>query len=174
MQPVARRAQSPTQEVTCPQTPDRFRASLPVRESALVSTISTHLILENSGESVWTHCKSTRRIRMVRTRLPSSHCATSQLTLLQDLWDNKPASFNNIRPSDFAYELTFMTWAGFLMDPIYGGNQNMVGWTYTGFNGVNFGNFYREGKDQKALMVATTPTRLKPASLAQYQQQASG
>ena len=100
--------------------------------------------------------------------------ATSQLTLLQDLWDNKPASFNNIRPSDFAYELTFMTWAGFLMDPIYGGNQNMVGWTYTGFNGVNFGNFYGEGKDQKALMVATTPTRLKPASLAQYQQQASG
>ena len=100
--------------------------------------------------------------------------ATSQLTLLQDLWGDKPASFNNIRPSDFAYELTFMTWAGFLMDPIYGGNQNMVGWTYTGFNGVNFGNFYGEGKDQKALMVATTPTRLKPASLAQYQQQASG
>jgi hypothetical protein len=50
----------------------------------------------------------------------------------------------------------------------------MVGWTYTGFNGVNFGNFYGEGLDQKALMVATTPTRLKPASLAQYQQQASG
>jgi len=68
--------------------------------------------------------------------------ATSQLTLLQDLWGDKPTSFNNIRPSDFAYELTFMTWAGFLMDPIYGGNQNMVGWTYTGFNGVNFGNFY--------------------------------
>ena len=104
--------------------------------------------------------------------------AASQLQLLQDLWGNKPAtynnSFNNILPSDFAYELTFMTWAGFLMDPIYGGNQNMVGWTYTGFNGVNFGNFYGEGKDQKALMVATTPTRLKPASLAQYQQQASG
>ena len=102
----------------------------------------------------------------------------SQLQLLQDLWANKPATynnnFNNILPSDFAYELTFMTWAGFLMDPIYGGNQNMVGWTYTGFNGVNFGNFYGEGKDQKALMVATTPTRLKPASLAQYQQQASG
>ena len=104
--------------------------------------------------------------------------AASQLQLLQDLWGNKPATynnnFNNILPSDFAYELTFMTWAGFLMDPIYGGNQNMVGWTYTGFNGVNFGNFYGEGKDQKALMVATTPTRLKPASLAQYQQQASG
>src|SRR5437867_2295027 len=100
--------------------------------------------------------------------------ATSQLTLLQDLWGGKPHSFTKIRPSGFSYELTLRTWAGFLMDPIYGGNQNMVGWTYTGFNGVNFGNFYGEGKDQKALMVATTPTRLKPASLAQYQQQASG
>jgi len=100
--------------------------------------------------------------------------SANQLQLLQDLWDNKPTSFSNILPSDFAYELVFMTWAGFLMDPIYGGNQNMVGWTYTGFNGVNFGNFYGEGLDQKALMVATTPTRLKPASLAQYQQQASG
>jgi hypothetical protein len=100
--------------------------------------------------------------------------SANQLLLLQDLWANKPTSFSSILPSDFAYELTFMTWAGFLMDPIYGGNQNMVGWTYTGFNGVNFGNFYGEGQDQKALMVATTPTRLKPASLAQYQQQASG
>jgi len=100
--------------------------------------------------------------------------SANQLLLLQDLWGNKPTSFSKILPSDFAYELTFMTWAGFLMDPIYGGNQNMVGWTYTGFNGVNFGNFYGEGKDQKTLMVATTPTRLKPASLAQYQQQASG
>jgi gluconate 2-dehydrogenase gamma chain len=100
--------------------------------------------------------------------------SANQLQVLLDLWNNKPTSFSNIKPSDFAYELTFMTWAGFLMDPIYGGNQNMVGWTYTGFNGVNFGNFYGEGQDPKALMVSTTPTRLKPASLAQYQQQASG
>lgn len=100
--------------------------------------------------------------------------SANQLQLLLDLWSNKPTSFSNIKPSDFAYELTFMTWAGFLMDPIYGGNQNMVGWTYTGYNGVNFGNFYGEGLDQKSLMVATTPTRLKPASLAQYQQRASG
>jgi len=103
---------------------------------------------------------------------------SQQLQLLQDLWDNKPATynnkFNNILPSDFAYELVFMTWAGFLMDPIYGGNQNMVGWKYTGYNGVNFGNFYGEGKDQKVLMTDSTPTRLQPASLAQYQQKASG
>ena len=100
--------------------------------------------------------------------------SANQLQLLLDLWANKPTSFSNIKPSDFAYELTFMTWAGFLMDPIYGGNQNMVGWTYTGYNGVNFGNFYGEGHDQRTLMVATSPTRLKPASLAQYQQKASG
>ena len=100
--------------------------------------------------------------------------SANQLKLLQDLWDGKPPSFGNIAPSDFAYELTFMSWAGFLMDPIYGGNQNMVGWTFTGYNGVNFGNFYGEGHDQKTLMVATTPTRLRPASLAQYQHQASG
>lgn len=99
--------------------------------------------------------------------------ATNQLQVLKDLWNNVPtqANFNNIIPSDFAYELTFMTWAGFLMDPIYGGNRDMVGWTYTGFNGVNLGNFYGEGKDQRTLMLATSPTRLKPASLAQYQQQ---
>jgi gluconate 2-dehydrogenase gamma chain len=100
--------------------------------------------------------------------------SANQLQLLLDLWANKPTSFGNIKASDFAYELTFMTWAGFLMDPIYGGNQNMVGWTYTGYNGVNFGNFYGEGLDQRNLMVATSPTRLKPASLAQYQQKSAG
>ncbi|MGI0091789.1 MAG: gluconate 2-dehydrogenase subunit 3 family protein [Nitrososphaerales archaeon] len=102
--------------------------------------------------------------------------SAQQMQVLKDLWANKPtmASFSNILPEDFAYELTFMTWAGFLMDPLYGGNQNMVGWEFTGYNGVNLGNAYGEGKDQKDLMVQTTPFRLKPASLAQYQQQISG
>jgi hypothetical protein len=113
--------------------------------------------------------------------------SANQLQVLKDLWTNAPKTqtnppppaddltgFSNILPSDFAYELTFMTWAGFLMDPLYGGNQNMVGWDYVGFNGVNFGNFYGEGLDQKTLMVASSPTKLKPASLAQYQQQATG
>ena len=110
--------------------------------------------------------------------------SANQLTVLQDLWANKPKTnyhtaddltgFSNILPSDFAYELTFLTWAGFLMDPLYGGNQNMVGWDYVGYNGVNFGNFYGEGLSQKTLMVASTATKLKPASLAQYQQQATG
>lgn len=105
----------------------------------------------------------------------------NQLKLLQDLWGNIPKAtaddltgFSNLVPSDFAYEVTFMTWAGFLMDPLYGGNQNMVGWTYVGYNGVNFGNFYSEGLSQKNLMVASSPTRLKPASLAQYQNAATG
>ncbi len=110
--------------------------------------------------------------------------SANQLQALKDLWSNAPKTkyatsddltgFTNILPSDFAYELTFMTWAGFLMDPLYGGNQNMVGWDYVGFNGVNFGNFYGEGLNQKTLMVATTATKLKPASLAQYQQAATG
>ena len=113
--------------------------------------------------------------------------SANQLQVLVDLWKNVPGTktspppppddltnFSNILPSDFAYELVSMAWAGFLMDPLYGGNQNMVGWDYVGFNGVNFGNFYGEGLSQKTLMVASTPTKLKPASLAQYQQAASG
>jgi gluconate 2-dehydrogenase gamma chain len=95
--------------------------------------------------------------------------AASQLTALQDLWNNKPTSFANITPVDFAYELTMLVWCGFLMDPLYGGNINMVGWEYVGFNGVNNGNFYGEGYTPKQLMVSTTPIPLKPASLAQYQ-----
>lgn len=110
--------------------------------------------------------------------------SANQINLVTDIWANKPKTnyhttddltgFSNILPSDFAYELTFLTWAGFLMDPMYGGNQNMVGWDYVGFNGVNFGNFYGEGLSQKTLMVASSATKLKPASLAQYQKQLSG
>ena len=97
--------------------------------------------------------------------------AAQQTEVLQDLWNNKPAqaNFNNIVPADFAFELFFLVWSGFLMDPLYGGNRNMVGWSYVGFNGANFGNFYNEGHTAIQLMVATTPTRLQPASLSQLQ-----
>ncbi|MDG6925330.1 MAG: gluconate 2-dehydrogenase subunit 3 family protein [Nitrososphaerota archaeon] len=97
--------------------------------------------------------------------------AADQQACLTDLWNNKPtlAQFNNILPSDFAYELFFMTWCGFTMDPVYGGNKGMVGWTYSGFNGTNQGNFYGEGYTTKQLMVMTTPVRLQPASLGQFQ-----
>jgi gluconate 2-dehydrogenase gamma chain len=94
----------------------------------------------------------------------------NQLQVLKDLWSNKPTSFNNLQPIDFAYELFFLVWSGFLMDPMYGGNKDMVGWQLLGYNGLNFGNFYGEGLTSKQLMVDNKPTRLKPASLSQYQQ----
>ncbi|MDA4135787.1 MAG: gluconate 2-dehydrogenase subunit 3 family protein [Thaumarchaeota archaeon] len=77
--------------------------------------------------------------------------------------------FGAVLPSDFAYELFFMVWNGFWVDPVYGGNKGMVGWSYVGFHGVNLGNFYGEGYTSKQLMVATTPITLAPASLGQYQ-----
>ncbi|MCL4435835.1 MAG: gluconate 2-dehydrogenase subunit 3 family protein [Thaumarchaeota archaeon] len=95
--------------------------------------------------------------------------ASKKEQVLKDLWDNKPTSFNGITPQDFAYELFMMVWAGFLMDPLHGGNKGMVGWQLTGFNGTNFGNAYGEGKTPQQLMVADTPTKLRPRSLAQFQ-----
>jgi hypothetical protein len=52
---------------------------------------------------------------------------------------------------------------------MYGGNRGMVGWIHTAFNGLNTGNFYGEGLKTTDLMVASKPTRLKPASLEQFQ-----
>jgi gluconate 2-dehydrogenase gamma chain len=100
--------------------------------------------------------------------------ATTRAQVLTDLAGNKPASsaFNDINASDFFLELFFMTWCGFLMDPMHGGNRGLVGWTYTGFNGVNQGDFYGEGHTTMQLMVASTPTLLKPVSLAQFQAEA--
>jgi septal ring factor EnvC (AmiA/AmiB activator) len=97
--------------------------------------------------------------------------AANQLKALQDLANNVPtqASFNGILPSDFFYELFFMVYSGFTMDPMYGGNKGMVGWLLTGNNGVNMGNFYGEGYTTKQIMLMTNPPILKPASLGQYQ-----
>jgi gluconate 2-dehydrogenase gamma chain len=90
--------------------------------------------------------------------------------VLQDLWNNVPTDFSGIIPQDFFDEMHDMVWAGFLTDPIYGGNRGMVGWLHTGFSGTNGGNFYGENLKQKDLMLADHPTRLRPASLAQLQQ----
>ena len=92
--------------------------------------------------------------------------------VLADLAGGKPdaTAFNNIRPVDFFRELFFMTWSGFLMDPMYGGNRGMLGWLHTGFNGLNSGNFYGEGLKVTDLMVASSPTRLRPASIQQFQE----
>jgi peptidoglycan hydrolase CwlO-like protein len=95
----------------------------------------------------------------------------NQVKCLQDLYNNVPtqAAFNDIVPSDFFYELFFMVYSGFTMDPMYGGNKGMVGWLLTGNNGVNMGNFYGEGYTTKQIMLMTSPPILKPASLGQYQ-----
>ncbi len=97
----------------------------------------------------------------------------TQITqVLTDLYNNKPsaADFNNITPQDFFNELIFMTYSGFLMDPIYGGNANMVGWKLTGFTGANRGDSFNEGRKVTDLMVASKPTRYPPHSLAEYEQ----
>lgn len=95
---------------------------------------------------------------------------TDQRTqVLTDIYNNKPTTFNNILPKDFFNELIFMTYAGFTMDPVYGGNANKVGWQLTGFTGANMGDSFNEGRDVLALMVASSPTRLPPHSLGEFQ-----
>ena len=39
------------------------------------------------------------------------------------------------------------------MDPIYGGNNGMVGWQLTGFTGADYGDSYNNGRDVMKLMV---------------------
>ena len=97
--------------------------------------------------------------------------SSQKVQVLTDLYNNKPstANFNNIIPFDFFNELMFMTWSGFLMDPVYGGNANMVGWSLTGFTGANEGDNFKEGRDVMKLMLATKPTRYPPHSLSEFQ-----
>ncbi len=92
-----------------------------------------------------------------------------KVQILNDLYDNKPPTFNGILPQDFFQELVFMTWSGFFMDPAYGGNMGLVGWTLTGFTGANMGDTFNEGRDVTKLMVADKPTRYAPHSLGEYQ-----
>ncbi len=65
-----------------------------------------------------------------------------------------------------------MVVAGFWSDPLYGGNQGMVGWQLLAFNGNYWGDDI--GLGAKKLMVAGTPTRLKPMSLGQLQKEGGG
>jgi gluconate 2-dehydrogenase gamma chain len=96
-----------------------------------------------------------------------------QTQVLTDFYNNKPTN-TNVIPLDFFNEVIFMTWSGFLMDPAYGGNMNMVGWTFTGFTGANEGDTFNEGRNVMQLMVASTPTRFPPHSLGQLQQAIGG
>ena len=91
--------------------------------------------------------------------------ATQALT---DFFNNKPTN-TNVIPLDFFNEVIFMTWSGYLMDPAYGGNIDMVGWTYTGFTGANEGDTFSEGRNVMQLMVASTPTRFPPHSMGEFQ-----
>jgi gluconate 2-dehydrogenase gamma chain len=89
--------------------------------------------------------------------------------ILTDLYNNKPTSFNGIAPLDFFNEIIFLTWSGFFMDPVYGGNVGKVGWTLTGFTGANMGDTFNEGRNVLTLMVASAPTRFAPHSLGEFQ-----
>jgi gluconate 2-dehydrogenase gamma chain len=95
--------------------------------------------------------------------------AASQAACLTDLWNNKPTNFVGISPQAWFSELHDMVWAGFFTDPLYGGNQGMVGWQLTAFTGTNQGNAYGEGYTTQQLMLMTTPVRLQPQSLTQFQ-----
>jgi gluconate 2-dehydrogenase gamma chain len=96
--------------------------------------------------------------------------SSDQVQILNDLYDNKPTDFNGIVPKDFFQELIFLTWSGFFMDPMYGGNQGLEGWKLTGFTGANMSNAFGDGQDPTKLMVADKPTRYSPHSLGEYQQ----
>ena len=119
--------------------------------------------------------------------------AANQASAIADLWAGKPTgatwatsmgvptaagstaptiqSLTNFGPSpqEWVSEVQEMVWAGFVTDPIHGGNENMVSWKYFAYNGVNEGNFYGEGYTTKQLMVSQTHVVLQPASLGQLQ-----
>lgn len=97
--------------------------------------------------------------------------SASQVKVLQDLAAGKPTNFTDGPAApDFFKEAYMMTWAGFLTDPIYGGNRNMVGWSLLGYNGLNQGNFFGCGYTTEQLMVMCKPVALKPVSKAMLQQ----
>ena len=94
---------------------------------------------------------------------------SDRVSILNDIDDNQPTDFNGIVPKDFLQEVLFMTWSGFFMDPMYGGNKGLVGWKLTGFTGANDKDNFNEGRDPFKLMVADHPTRLPPHSLGEFQ-----
>lgn len=96
--------------------------------------------------------------------------SANQIKVLQDLAVGKPTNFTDgPSASDFFKEAYMMAWAGFLTDPIYSGNRNMVGWSLIGYNGLNQGNFFNCGYTTQQLMVMSTPVPLKPVSKAMLQ-----
>ena len=71
--------------------------------------------------------------------------------VLTDLYNNKPTSFNNIVPIDFFNELMFMTWSGFVMDPVYGGNAAKSDGNSQALQAPTMGDSFKEGRDVTAV-----------------------
>jgi hypothetical protein len=101
-----------------------------------------------------------------------------QTTVLQEMFDNSSTNsalqtaFQGPNAAEFFNEIHDMVVAGFWSDPIYGGNQGMVGWELLAFNANYWGDDI--GLGAMKLMVASTPTRLPPKSLGQLQKAGGG
>ena len=106
--------------------------------------------------------------------LPSA----TQIIVLQELFDNSSSNtalqtaFQGPNAAEFFNEVHDLVTAGFWADPVYGGNQGMVGWKLIGFNANYWGDDI--GLGAMKLMVASTPTRLTPKSLGQLQKEGGG
>ena len=74
---------------------------------------------------------------------------------LTDLYNNKPTSFSNIVAKGFFRRINVYDLVRIFMDPVYGGNNGMVGWTLTGFTGADLGDSFNDGRNVMQLMVAS-------------------
>jgi gluconate 2-dehydrogenase gamma chain len=98
-----------------------------------------------------------------------------QTSILKDMAANSSSNtalqsaFQGPNAAEFFNEVYDMVVAGFLTDPIYGGNQGMVGWKLIGFNANYWGE--DKGLGPIKLMTAGSPTRLQPKSLGQLQKE---
>ena len=104
--------------------------------------------------------------------------SATQITVLQEMFDNSAtntalqSAFQGPNAAEFFNEIHDMVVAGFWADPIYGGNQGMVGWTLLAFNANYWGDDI--GLGAVKLMVASSPTRLPPKSLGQLEKEGGG
>jgi hypothetical protein len=104
--------------------------------------------------------------------------SAQQTSVIQDLFDNKSdnsklqSAFQAPNPAEFYNEVFDMVVAGYWSDPVYGGNQGMVGWKYIAFNGNYWGDDIGLGAPK--LMLQSTPTRLQPKSLSDLQKAGGG
>jgi gluconate 2-dehydrogenase gamma chain len=104
--------------------------------------------------------------------------SATKITVLQEMFDNASTNtvlqtaFQGPNAAEFFNEIHDMVVAGFWSDPLYGGNQGMVGWQLLAFNANYWGDDI--GLGAMKLMVASTPTKLPPKSLGELQKQGGG